>query len=188
MLVTCVHLLRLTNASEINQANCLIQLALQLSSMNSLHRILGWHQRSTLFKLLGLSASEFLHLNRKWHSSSNSSIQNGQFMSACSDSPLHYLCLWIQISLTPNRNRTKASLNFLIVMHDQNRNKIKYEGLITHYDNGIYTEVRNVTKSCVRIRLYVDVSSPLVLPAVTYLKWQCLPRFPLGRNSHHKTA
>ena len=66
-------------------------------------------------------------------------------------------------------------------MHDQNRNKIKYEGLITHYDNGMNTEGRNVTKSCVRIRLYVDVSSPVVLIAISYSKLQCLPRFPLGR-------
>ena len=37
----CIHLLSLSNASEINQANCLIQLALRLSSLNSLHRMLG---------------------------------------------------------------------------------------------------------------------------------------------------
>ena len=65
VLVPCIHLCRLSNALEINQANFLIQLALQLSSLNSLDRILGWHPRSTLFKLLDLSTWYFLHLNRK---------------------------------------------------------------------------------------------------------------------------
>ena len=41
VLVPCIHLCRLSNALEINQANFLIQLALQLSSLNSLDRILG---------------------------------------------------------------------------------------------------------------------------------------------------
>ena len=111
VLVPCIHLCRLSNALEINQANFLIQLALQLSSLNSLDRILGWHPRSTLFKLLDLSTWYFLHLNRKRNLYSNSSTQNGQFMSACSDSPLQYLCLCVKISLTPNRNRSRASLN-----------------------------------------------------------------------------
>ena len=50
-----------------------------------------------------------------------------------------------------------------------------------HYDNGMNTEVRNVTKSYVRISLYVDVSSPVVLTAMSYSKLQCLPRLKLGR-------
>ena len=76
-------LCRLFDALEINQADCLMQLAQQLSSLNSFVLLfffffLGGGEG---IKLIGLNTSYFLHLNRKWLSSSNSSVPNGHFMS-----------------------------------------------------------------------------------------------------------